>query len=134
MIVVDSNVVAALCFASPHSAAAEAIWRQDPHWLAPPLLHSELLSVAAKYVAAGLADERTCSLALRNSRWFVHTDTDLAPADLEILRLAAGCQCSTYDCEFVWLALALAVPLVTWDQRVLAAFRSVAVTPEEYVD
>lgn len=45
-----------------------------------------------------------------------------------ILRLAADSGCSSYDCEFVALAQDLGVPLVTSDSKLLAKFKSTAVS------
>jgi len=133
VIVVDTNIVAALCFPSPLSETAEALWREDPRWRAPPLVRSELRSVAAKYVAAGLADEETAAHTLRNARRLVAVDPELDLNDGEVLALAAKTSCSTYDCEFVWLARTQNVPLLTWDRRVLHAFPKVAVAPGAFL-
>ena len=55
-----------------------------------------------------------------------HREFEVATKD--VLRLAAASNCSAYDCEFVALAQALEVPLVTSDAAVLKAFPSVAVS------
>lgn len=49
------------------------------------------------------------------------------------LQLAAQSGCSAYDCEFVGLAQDLGVTFVTADRQILAAFPSVAVSPESFV-
>lgn len=43
-------------------------------------------------------------------------------ADELVLELVSRSRCSAYDCEFVALAEALGVPLVTDDKALLAAF------------
>jgi predicted nucleic acid-binding protein len=43
-----------------------------------------------------------------------------------VLDLAASADCSAYDCEFVSLARALGVQLVTQDRQVLQAFPETA--------
>jgi hypothetical protein len=50
-----------------------------------------------------------------------------------VLELAARTRLSAYDCEFVALAQALAVPLVTEDRAVRKAFPEVAVTMEDFL-
>jgi predicted nucleic acid-binding protein len=50
----------------------------------------------------------------------------------EILRLADESGCSAYDCEFVALARALSVPLVSNDREVLKAFPAIAVPLAAY--
>jgi predicted nucleic acid-binding protein len=49
------------------------------------------------------------------------------------LRLALDHSISAYDAQFVVLAMALKVPLVTEDRRLRAAVHSVAVSVEEYL-
>lgn len=49
-----------------------------------------------------------------------------------VLALALKSGCGAYDCEFVWLASHLRVPLVTADKRILAAFPSVALSIEAF--
>jgi predicted nucleic acid-binding protein len=43
-----------------------------------------------------------------------------------VMTLAASSGCSAYDCEFVALADASGVPLVTADARILKAFPEIA--------
>jgi hypothetical protein len=50
-----------------------------------------------------------------------------------VLELAARTGLSAYDCEFVALAQALLVPLVTEDRAVLKAFPDLAFTMEAYL-
>jgi predicted nucleic acid-binding protein len=38
-----------------------------------------------------------------------------------------------YDCEFVWLARDLSLPLVTADKKVLNAFSGFAVMPDIFI-
>ena len=49
-----------------------------------------------------------------------------------MLRLAQSSKRSAYDCEFVALAQELKVGLVTSDNKVLAAFPSIAVSMEAF--
>jgi predicted nucleic acid-binding protein len=50
----------------------------------------------------------------------------------DVLRLAAESGCSAYDGEFVALAEALAVPLVTHDRHLLRAFPAIAMTAADF--
>jgi predicted nucleic acid-binding protein len=51
----------------------------------------------------------------------------------EALELASRSTCTTYDCEYVALARALDVPLVTTDRAVLKAFPTRAMTPADFL-
>ena len=53
-------------------------------------------------------------------------------ATTDVLWLATTSKCPAYDCEFVALAQALDVPLVTSDAAILKSFPSVAVSLETY--
>ena len=48
------------------------------------------------------------------------------------MRLIETSPCAAYDCEFVAVAQALDLPLVTADKRLLAAFPGTAVGLAEY--
>ena len=50
-----------------------------------------------------------------------------------VFDLAASSRLSAYDCEFVALADALGVPLVTEDRAVLKAFPDVAISMEAFL-
>lgn len=54
------------------------------------------------------------------------------PSSPRVLDLARESGCSAYDCEFVALAEALGVPLVTSDGEVLRKFPGIAVSMEEF--
>jgi predicted nucleic acid-binding protein len=69
-----------------------------------------------------LADAETL---LKNQEYLV--------ASPDVLALAAQSGCTAYDCEYVALAEALDVPLVTEDREVLRAFPARAVSPEQFV-
>ena len=50
----------------------------------------------------------------------------------DVLNLAAESGCEAYDCEFVALALDLAVPLVTADRKLVRAFGGTAAHLSDY--
>lgn len=132
MIVVDTNVIAALWLPTNGSVVAEDLARRDPEWAAPLLWRSEMRRVLAGYLRRGLIDvERAVSIAedaedhLRGREYQVPSSA--------VLEKVAASRCSAYDCEFVALADALGVALVTGDAEILAAFPGVAQRPEAYL-
>ncbi len=121
MIVVDTNVIAYLLLPGDQTEAARGALARDAAWAAPILWRSELRNVLRGYM-------RQRHLTLARAREVQGTAEELmvgrefqveSPA---VLDLAAASGLSAYDCEFVALARALEVPLVTSDRDVLASF------------
>jgi len=132
MIVVDTNTIGYLYLGSDRSIQAEQALFKDADWAAPILWRSELRNVLVKYIrnrwlsledAAQVMDE---AITLMRDREF-------EVSSLQVLSLAALSNCSAYDCEFVALARALEVPLVTVDRQVLKQFAETAVSLEDFV-
>jgi predicted nucleic acid-binding protein len=127
VIVVDTNVIADLWLPSADTPRAERLLRTDAEWCVPLLWRSEFRSVLS-----GLVRRQSMSLdaALRTAsdaeRQFNGREYAV-PAD-RVLQAAVDSGCSSYDCEFVVLAMLLGVPLVTADRQVLKAFPGVAVS------
>lgn len=132
MIVADANLVLYLLLPGERTDAAEAVYRKDPAWAAPPLCLSEVRNVLLRYVRAGSLPLATAvGLADRADRL-------LAPYRLEvesaaILRVAQATGLSAYDAEYVALAEGLAVPLVTEDRAIRAAARPATLTTAEFL-
>lgn len=131
MIVVDTSVIAALFIGGSESAAAARAVKADPVWMAPLLWRSEFFNVLAKHV-----QHRGMPLDLAVECWndaarFV-AGREHEPPRAAVLGLAAATGCTAYDCEFVALAKAADVKLVTTDRQVLAAFPGVAVPLQSF--
>ena len=121
MIVVDTNVIAALYLPSDNSIFAEALLARDADWAVPLLWRSEMRNTLTKYLRAGL-------MSLEQIYQIQHEAEDLIAGNeyqansLAVLKLTDTSQCSAYDCEFVALARHLQVKLVTQDKQILAQF------------
>jgi predicted nucleic acid-binding protein len=132
MIVVDTNVVASILLSDEGTDAARKLRLSDREWAVPAILPSELRNVLWKAIRRGriavadvYAAESAADALLRAS---------VRPVQgARVLALAVASGCTAYDCEFVALAEALQVPLVTWDRALLVAFPARTVTPERYV-
>jgi predicted nucleic acid-binding protein len=57
---------------------------------------------------------------------------EYAVESTHVLRLAQASRCSAYDCEYVALAEALSILLVTQDRALLKAFPGRAVSPAAF--
>ena len=131
VIVVDTNVVARFVLRGDGATLAERILERDSSWVAPPLVHFELRNVLATSMRTrrmtleeALAAASVADMVLAGPPREVDTGS--------VLELAERSGCTSYDCEFVSLAQRLAVPLVTSDRQILAAFPGTAVSPEAF--
>ena len=121
MIVVDTNVIAALYLPSDYTAQAESLILQDVNWAAPTLWRSELRNVLAKYLRASMLSlEQVCKIQQQAENLIGTNDYQIN--SVEVLKLTSVSQSSAYDCEFVALAQHLQVKLITQDKQILAQF------------
>ena len=132
MICVDTNIICYRYMASPFSAAADAAWAKDPDWIVPILWRSEFrnalvgsirqrsLTVEEASVIANLA-----GAMLDRNQFTVSTSA--------VLQLVSRSNCSAYDCEFVALAQAEGVRLVTVDRQIMQEFPDVAISLKTFV-
>ena len=132
MIVADANLLAYLLVPGPMSRHAEYVRSREKVWIAPALLRHELLNVLSRYVRRGDLTRDDAGRSFRRGLSMVEISSEeLDP--VAVLRLAESSGCTTYDAEYVWLAMELDLQLVTADQQVVRAFSDIAVDPERYV-
>ena len=132
MIVVDTNIIHYCWVRGQHTEIAQAVRRQDPDWHAPVLWRSELRNVLTAYLRRRLLSRVQIGGILRAADQAMAYGEHLVADDL-VLEVVAGSTLTAYDAEFVALASALAVPLVTADKAVLKAFPEQAVTMEAFL-
>ena len=127
MIVVDTNIIAALYLPSDLTAQAENLLQREPQWAAPVLWRSEFRNVLALYLRKKILsfDE---AYRIQSEAESLLADNEYDMASFEILQLAEVSGCSAYDCEFIALAKRLNVRLFTQDKQILAAFSDIAAT------
>lgn len=121
MIVVDTNVIAALILRHRHAGAARRLLQEDREWAAPLIWRSEFRNVLATGVRRGWLDLSTALAAMETADSLMH-GCEYAVADTAVLIAAADSGCTAYDCEFAVLAHDLGVSLVTQDRQILEAF------------
>ena len=133
MIVVDTDVIAALWLRGPRTGAALRTRRRDADWVAPPLWRSEFRSVLRQYLVRGLVGYAdTVWLAEKAERSM--QDRERTVETVAVLKLVERTGHSAYDCEYVALAEAEGVRLVTGDRAVARHFPRVAVLLEDFAD
>ncbi len=132
MIVVDTNVVAYLIIPGEHTETASGVFARDPDWIVPPLWRSEFRNLLVLYVRRGALPLDDALVLMARSEVLLAARERSARSE-HVLRLAAVSGCTGYDCEFVAVAQAEGVALVTSDRKVLAAFPTVAVSPAAFL-
>lgn len=132
MIVADTNLLAYLLLNGEHTKAAEKVLQTDSEWAIPLLWRSEFRSVLALYLRRKLLSYDAALELFQQAEEYVR-GREYAVETPRVLDLVNQSNCSSYDCEFVSLAMDLNVPLVTSDGKVLAAFPNVAISPERFV-
>lgn len=132
MIVVDTMVLTHLVVAGERTAEVLAVRKVDPEWAAPALWRSELRNVLAKLMRSGDLSLPTATRTMMSAEKVMRGRV-WRVGSRQILALVLESGCTAYDSEFVALAKAHAVPLVTLDKHVLRAFPDVAVSPGDFV-
>jgi predicted nucleic acid-binding protein len=133
VIVVDTNLIHYCWVRGQNTEVAQAVRRKDPDWHAPILWRSELRNVLTAYLRRRLMSRIQIADILRTAdRAFVESEHIVG--DNLVLDVVESSTLTAYDAEFVALAGALSVPLVTADKAVLKAFPDRAVTMEAFVD
>ncbi len=132
MIVVDTNVLCHHGIPGEKTALADRLRQRDSHWCVPPLWRSEFRNVVVGQIRRGAMDLAVAVQLVALTEAMLR-ETEFAVESRLVLQRAVESGCTAYDCEYVVLAQELAVPLVTSDRQLLAAFPTVAVALEDYV-
>jgi predicted nucleic acid-binding protein len=132
VIVVDTNVICYRWISSLHNAAAEAALTKDPHWIAPLLWRAEFRNIVALAIRkkaiptdAAYAIVRKAEASFEGNEFAVSSDA--------VLQFVAKSNCTAYDCEFVALAHAEGVQLVTADRQIVDEFPEIAISLNKFV-
>ncbi len=132
MIVVDNNALTYLWLPGKNKSLVRRVAQKDSEWGVPILWKSEFKSVLIQFFRNDLIDRAdvytTMQIVSRRLK-----PTTFAISDIAVLDLAAGSKCSTYDCEYVALAIKLDVTLVTNDKQVLREFPGIAMSPKDFI-
>jgi predicted nucleic acid-binding protein len=125
VIVVDANVLVYLWLKESYADTAAALLSDDPQWIAPLLWRSEFRNVVVGALRRKMISRETALAAIDGAEQQMDGNERIVDSR-DVLRLAAQSRCSAYDCEYVALAEAAGVPLVTNDAQILKEFPSIA--------
>jgi predicted nucleic acid-binding protein len=132
MIVVDTNLLAYAVLPGRRTADALAVAERDPDWVAPGLWRRELCNVLATLMRDRKLSFAQALAAFSAAEQLV-SDATIEPSTEEVLRLAARGRVSAWDAEFIFVADALGLPLVTADRRLARAFPGRVVPLEDLI-
>ena len=132
MLVVDANVVWEAAARGRLAPVVAAVIRRDPVWAAPQLCLSEVRNACTTSHRAGRLGLDDAAEILAEAERLLGGRVRTAQSR-RVLELAFGTKCSAYDCEYVAVAEALGVSLITLDRQVLEAFPEIAVAPEAFL-
>jgi len=130
VIVVDTNVIAYAVLPGERTRAALALAERDPEWVAPALWRRELRNVLATVMRVHRLPLDRALAAFSAAEGLV-TDATVQPSTEDCLRMAARGRVSAWDAEFVCVADAVGLPLVTADRRLARAFPGLVVALED---
>jgi predicted nucleic acid-binding protein len=131
VIVADSNLVVYFLVSGDFTERAERIRAADRDWIVPSIFPHELLNVLTRYIRTGRLERDEAVKLFRRARMSVQV-SDMAIDELSIFNLCMNSECSSYDMEYVALAMELGLTLVTADQKIIRAFPDVAVNLTTY--
>lgn len=132
MIVVDSNVIAYCWINGDRTPLVHRLRRRDPQWHAPVLWRSEMRSILAGYWRdRSLTGPQTRQVMAKAEAGMAGREHHLSSE--RVFEIIGSTRLSAYDCEFVALAIALDVRLVTEDRAILAARPELACTVGQFM-
>jgi predicted nucleic acid-binding protein len=132
VIVVDTNVIAYLMLNGDRTREARGVFLKDPEWTAPVFWRSEFRNVLAQYLQRNEISLHQALRVMGEAEQLLRDGEYEVPSSA-VLELVSSSRCSAYDCEFVALARAQGIPLVTSDRQLLKAFPEYALSPEAFL-
>ena len=131
MIIADSNTIAYLYLPTKFTRSVEKLLEKDPVWAAPTLWRSEFRNILSTYMRKEIIDLETACKTQAEAESLIGTN-EFTVGSTAVLALAESSGCTAYDCEFVSLAKALEVKLITQDKKLRKAFPDIALTALQY--
>jgi len=132
VIVVDSNVIAYCWLNTSQTPRAQSVRLKDDDWHVPLLWRSEMRSILAGYMRNGSLTAAQAGRVMDRIEQELEGNEHLVES-ADVLALVGSTTLSAYDCEFVALAQALGVQLVTEDRAVLKVLPKQAVSMETFL-
>ena len=132
MIVVDTNIICLRWLPAAETAQADALLERDSHWATALLWRWEFRNALAGYIRRGSLTAVAAASICANAE-AVFAQDELGARAGEVFDLVVHSSCTAYDCEFVAVARAQGVPLVTADREILREFPHIAVSLAKFL-
>lgn len=133
MIVVDTNIIAYFFITGKYTQEIRDVYIKNKHWIAPILWRSEFRNLLLLHVKhEKMTFEKAYQLYLYAEKLFA--GKEYSSHTNQILNLALQSDCSSYDCEFISLAIDRQTILVTHDKKLLKSFPDIAISPAKYLE
>ena len=132
MIVVDTNIISYLLIPNAkYNRLADDLYQKDNNWISPLLWRYEVLSVLSLYLRKNIIDAAGCKSIYQEAM-----ETVISRPVFEfdkVFKLIENSNLSSYDCEFVALAIENNLPLITEDKKIICEFPDIAYTIKNYL-
>jgi hypothetical protein len=131
MIVVSTDIVAALYLPGENTGTAEAVLKRDPAWASPMLWRTLFPHYVTEPLRLGAVTPGLVVLMLEEAEKLFLSREFPSPAR-ENMRFVFQSQCSAFIAPFLGLAQGLGVPLVTLDSEAVRAFPELAISAADF--
>jgi predicted nucleic acid-binding protein len=130
MIVIDATVVPYLFIEGELTEAVRELYRTDPGWVTPPILNHEMLHMLAHL---GVMDGEEVAGRLWKEIRVVLGGNQQVPDPVRSLRLGVWHRIGGNEAQYLCLAEALDLPLISEDLALRKSFRGRVFSVEEYL-
>lgn len=133
MIFSDANLLIYLFVEGEFTEAAEDVLRKDGDWIVPDLWKHEFRNVLATMINNDQIEKKDAISIFDEAE--AQLENQVFPvSSRQIIELSEKSGLSSYDCEFVALALVMDVPLITSDQRIVSVYPEIARSPQQFLE
>lgn len=132
MIVVDVNVFLYSLVEGERSEVARLVFEADSRWFAPSLFQYEFINILATWNRKGIMGVLACQKVWREAESLMAGK--LVEADPKaVLDISLNHQITAYDAQYIQIAAALKLHLVTEDRELLRKFPRTAVSMADFL-
>ena len=131
MIVVSTDIVAALYLPGENTEIAEAVLKRDPAWASPLLWRTLFPHYVTGPLRSGAVTPELVDVMLEEAEKLFLSREFPSPAK-ENMSFIFQSQCSAFIAPFLGLAKGLRVPLVTLDAEAVRAFPEIAISAADF--
>jgi len=132
MIVVVSNIVAARNLTSSLTSQAKQVEEKDPVWIVPVLWRYEFQNILATAIKAKqIKPEQALDIWEKVSK--ILTENEWEPSASRVIDLVTQYGITTYDGQFIAVALEMGIPCLTEDPELQEKFPGIAISMNQFL-